>query len=203
MAPRKYTLGKRTKAVAETRQRIIDAAVAIYQEKGISNTNMQDVAREADVAPGTVLNHFPTPDDLVAAVLVHLTAALRVPGEEIFAGLPTVAQRVTRLVRELAAFYERSEPWYRIHERDKDRVKALTEGEARFYGTIDALVRAALNPLDTTERTIVIVMALIYPGVFGVLQAKGLSMETAADIVIELLLTWLNRIVKEKEGNHG
>jgi AcrR family transcriptional regulator len=196
-------MAKRTKAVAETRQRTIDTAVALYQDKGISNTSMQDVARKADVAPGTVLNHFPTPGDLVEAVLAHLTTVLKVPGEEIFAGLHTSEQRVAKLVRELSAFYERSEPWYRIHERDKDQVKALAEGEARFYGTIDTLVRMALGPLGADERTVAVVMALINPGVFGVLQAKGLSMEAAADIVVELLLTWLDQIAKEMEEIHG
>jgi AcrR family transcriptional regulator len=106
MSPRKYTLGKRTVAIAETRQRIIDAAIAIYQEKGISNTSMQDVARRADVAPGTVLNHFPTPDDIVSAVVVHLTTVLRVPGEEIFVGLNTVDQRIAKLIREIATSSE-------------------------------------------------------------------------------------------------
>jgi AcrR family transcriptional regulator len=198
MAPRKYTLGKRKIAVAETRQRIIDAAVALYQEKGISNTSMQDVARKADVAPGTVLNHFPVPDDLVAAVVIHLTAVLEVPKEEIFAGLHTVEQRVAKLVRELAAFYERSDPWYRIHERDKHQVKALAEGEASFRDTVDNQVRMALGHLSTDDRTVAIVTALINPGVLGVLRGRGLSMEAAADVVVDLLLLWLGRIAKER-----
>jgi AcrR family transcriptional regulator len=198
MAPRKYTLGKRKIAVAETRQRIIDAAVVIFQEKGISNTSMQDVAHKADVAPGTVLNHFPAPDDLVAAALVHLTDVLEVPTEEIFAGLDTVEQRTAKLVRELAAFYERSNPWYRIYEQDKDRVKALTEGEARFRGTVDTLVKMALDHLSTDDRTVAIVTALINPSMFGVLRARGLSMEAAADLVVDLLLLWLGRITKER-----
>jgi AcrR family transcriptional regulator len=200
MAPRKYTLGKRTVAIAETRQRIIDAAMAIYQEKGISNTSMQDVARRADVAPGTVLNHFPTPDDLVTAVVVHLTTVLSVPGEEIFVGLNTVDQRIAKLVRELAAFYERSNPWYRIHERDREQVKALAEGEARFYGTIDALVKMALDPLGTDEKTVAVVTALINPSVLGVLRERGFSTEAAAEIVVDLLLLWLGRIAKERSA---
>jgi AcrR family transcriptional regulator len=200
MAPRKYTLGKRTVAIAETRQRIIDATMAIYQEKGISTTSMQDVARRADVAPGTVLNHFPMPDDLVTAVVAHLTAVLSVPGEEIFVGLNTVDQRIAKLVRELAAFYERSNPWYRIHERDREQVKALAEGEARFYGTIDALVKMALDPLGTDEKTVAVVTALINPSVLGVLRERGFSTEAAAEIVVDLLLLWLGRIAKERSA---
>jgi AcrR family transcriptional regulator len=200
MAPRKYTLGKREITVAETRQRIIDAAMAIYQEKGISNTSMQDVARKADVAPGTVLNHFPTPDDLVEAVVVQLTAVLSVPGEEIFVGLHTVDQRVAKLVCELATFYERSNSWYQIHKQDRDRVKALAEGEAHFFGMINALVRMALDPLDADKKTVAIVTALINPSMLGTLRGMGFSTGAASDIVVDLLLLWLGRTAEERSA---
>jgi AcrR family transcriptional regulator len=58
--PRSYSMGRRTQAVTATRQRILDAALALYQEQGIAAATMQDVARRADVAPGTVANHFRT-----------------------------------------------------------------------------------------------------------------------------------------------
>ena len=50
--PSKYALGKRAVQQADTRRRIIDAALALYQEQGVSATTMLDVARRADVAPG-------------------------------------------------------------------------------------------------------------------------------------------------------
>jgi AcrR family transcriptional regulator len=60
MPLRKYNLGKRTASVEATRARIIDAAIDAYAELNVSGTSMHEVARRANVAPGTVLYHFAT-----------------------------------------------------------------------------------------------------------------------------------------------
>ena len=98
MAPRTYTLGKRAAQVAQTRDRILDPAAALFREQGIRATSMQEVARRADVAPATVLNHFPTPDLLTEAVLAHIAETLHVPSSRIFQGAFTVEERLRRLV---------------------------------------------------------------------------------------------------------
>ena len=53
--PRAYRLGKRATQKDSTRGRIVQAAIDLYTERGISQTSMQQVARRADVAPATVL----------------------------------------------------------------------------------------------------------------------------------------------------
>ena len=65
MAPRKYTMDKRKAAVEETRQRILEATLALHSEKGIFGTSWQDIAHRADVSVGTVYKHFPSLDELV------------------------------------------------------------------------------------------------------------------------------------------
>ncbi len=197
MAPRKYSLGKRAAAVEETRQRILEAAAALFLEQGILSTSMQDVARRADVAPGTVLNHFSTNDDLAQAVVTRLTTTLRVPTEEVFHGLRTLQERTEKLARELAAFYRRSEPWYRVYERERDKVPALAEGETLFFEGIDRLVRLALGPLSRNETVVSVLMALTNPSVFGVLRGRGLSAEDAANLMAEVLQPWLERKLVE------
>ena len=67
------------------------------------------VARAADVAPATIRNHFPDPDDLPRAVFAAMLAELNVPTPAIFDGLDALGARIERLARELAAFYERSQ----------------------------------------------------------------------------------------------
>ena len=46
----KYSSGRATQQ-ADTRRRIIAAALELYQEQGVSATTMLDIARRADVAP--------------------------------------------------------------------------------------------------------------------------------------------------------
>ncbi len=51
------------------RAKIVEAARAAFAESGLA-TQMEDVARRADVGVGTLYRHFPTKDALVRALIV-------------------------------------------------------------------------------------------------------------------------------------
>src|SRR5690349_562252 len=106
--PRSYNLGRRQAPKADTRARIIEAALGVYRQRGVSGASNLAVAKAADVAPATVRNHFPDADDLVRAVFTTALAEMEVPTPAIFEGLDSLRARVERLARELAAFYQRS-----------------------------------------------------------------------------------------------
>ena len=57
------------------RGRIMDAAVAVFAELG-PRASTEEVARRAGVAVGTVFRHFPTKDDLLAAIMKRLLVEL-------------------------------------------------------------------------------------------------------------------------------
>jgi AcrR family transcriptional regulator len=57
------------------RARILDAAESVFSELG-PNASTEEVARRAGVAIGTVFRHFPTKDDLLAAIMKRLLARL-------------------------------------------------------------------------------------------------------------------------------
>ncbi|MFC6023474.1 TetR/AcrR family transcriptional regulator [Plantactinospora solaniradicis] len=57
------------------RARILDAAEAVFAEAG-TRASTEEVARRAGVAIGTVFRHFPTKDDLLAAIMKRLLAQL-------------------------------------------------------------------------------------------------------------------------------
>ena len=65
--PRRYTLGKRAGPKADTRARILAAAVEIYRDRGMAAASNLAIAHAADVSPATVRNHFPDSAGLVAA----------------------------------------------------------------------------------------------------------------------------------------
>ena len=52
-----------------TRELLIETALDLMAERGIAATRTIDVAERAGVAHGTVFVHFPTRDDLIAAVV--------------------------------------------------------------------------------------------------------------------------------------
>jgi len=49
---------RRRRRKAETRERLLDAASALFAERGFEGTRPQDIARAADVAVGTFYVHF-------------------------------------------------------------------------------------------------------------------------------------------------
>ena len=51
---------------------ILDAALIEFGEKGLAHARLDDVARRAGVAKGTVYLYFPTKDDLFRAMVRHL-----------------------------------------------------------------------------------------------------------------------------------
>jgi AcrR family transcriptional regulator len=51
--------------VQETRQRILTAAVALFEERGFAATTVDDIAAAAQVSRRTFFYHFPTKEDAV------------------------------------------------------------------------------------------------------------------------------------------
>ncbi|KUL24932.1 TetR/AcrR family transcriptional regulator [Actinoplanes awajinensis] len=67
------------------RARILDAAEAVFAEFG-AGASTEEVARRAGVAIGTVFRHFPTKNDLLAAIMKRLLARLVAEAGELGGG---------------------------------------------------------------------------------------------------------------------
>ena len=50
-----------------TRQKILDAALLLFIEKGYEKATMRQIAAQADMAPGSIYHHFPTKEHIVQA----------------------------------------------------------------------------------------------------------------------------------------
>ena len=86
------------------RDRILEAARALVAETGVDAT-MEDIARHAGVAVGTLYRHFPAKEDLVAAVVEDSLAQMASLTEgalaAVHAGAPPGAA-IGELFREIA-----------------------------------------------------------------------------------------------------
>ncbi len=189
--PRRYTLGRREAPKAETRARIVDAAVSIFRERGMAAASNLAVAKAADVAPATVRNHFPGPRDLPDAVFDQVLGRLAPPTPAIFDGLDGLEARIRRLAGELADFYARSDVWWRAYQREPELIDAWAGGIDRYYRDIDTLMRAALGELSDDATALSVVAAVIGPPTFFALQARGASAADAVDVTVELVVPGL------------
>lgn len=106
---RTYSSPLRAAQAAATRDRIVDATVALLQDNDVSAFGMQDVADRAGVAVRTVYRAFPTKDDLIAGVLQVIKERF-----EAAAGTPpTTAEELEASVSSAVRAVFELEPLYR------------------------------------------------------------------------------------------
>jgi AcrR family transcriptional regulator len=186
MAPRSYTMQRRSQHVAQTRERILAAALELFSKQGAQATTMKEVARRADVSPTTVSNHFATQDSLIEAVVARVTADIQVPDNTIFAGTQSLAGRLRVLTSSMYAFFERTMSWYELLGAELGEVPVLARAEAAVWESIRQLHEWAQagNDDDLLAKT---TAGLLHPATFGALKAAGMSVDEAATIVGEML----------------
>jgi AcrR family transcriptional regulator len=114
----------------ETRNRIYDAALTLFRERGFDNTTMRDVAAAAGMSLGAAYHYFPSKDAIVLAYYDHVS---RDHSKRVVAD----AAEETKLAKRLSiAFHTKFE----ITRRDRPLMGALLRfaGDARhplsFFG---------------------------------------------------------------------
>lgn len=194
MAPRKYSMNKRKAAVEETRQRIVEATLALHSEKGMFDTSWKDIAERADVSVATVYNHFPSLDELVPACGALIMAITDPPSLEdasrIFGNAQTLEERLERLISEVFDFYERGEPYMEVGPKER-QLPAIQEWEAGMRATREGLAREALRPVQSEESTVRAVAALLDFPVFKSFRGHEVLREEAKEMMNDMLLCWL------------
>lgn len=88
-----------------TRNKIWNAAVACFNQKGIANIRLQQIADEAGISIGNMTYHFRTKDDIVHHIWQHLEQEIRGILNE-FRVLP-LFEDIERLLRRLFALQQR------------------------------------------------------------------------------------------------
>ena len=83
----------------ETRQRIVDAALELFREKGFDGTTMRAVASAAGVSLGNAYYYFASKDDLVLGFYDQLQTAHTARAEKVLARETDLEARLRGVVR--------------------------------------------------------------------------------------------------------
>jgi AcrR family transcriptional regulator len=116
--------------MAETRRRIIDAAIELHGSVGPSRTTLSAVAKRAGVERRTLYRHFPTEADLFVACSTDYFAANPWPDLASWRAIRDPHERLERALDELYAYYERTEPMLSNVLRDAELVDLAREAVA-------------------------------------------------------------------------
>ena len=137
ISKRKYELKKRADEMAETHQRITDAAIELHGSVGPSRTTMSAVAKRAGVERRTLYRHFPSEADLFAACSTHYFALHPWPDLDKWRAIRDPQERLERSLDELYAYYERTDPMLSNVLRDADLVDFARDAVAPLHAYVD------------------------------------------------------------------
>ena len=144
---------------AETRLRVIDAAVACILERGFYRASSNEIARRAGVTWGVIQHYFGTRETLMLAVLQDGARRFREMVETSMIDAPTVEGRVEQLLNVLAQHY--GQPEYLAYlqillnlEHDPKTSAAvrdtMDEVARQSHDHVRRLLREALGPAGST-----------------------------------------------------
>ncbi|GAA5444527.1 HTH-type transcriptional regulator TtgR [Microbulbifer sp. NBRC 101763] len=172
----------RKEQTAATRERILDAAMNVFHEFGVSHASLAEVAELAGVTRGSIYDHFRSK----AGLLNALTERMELPGERLCetAGkelkenpLGTLRTRWVWLFHDIAC----NEQWQRVLEiiflpceavsevcESTQRIKqGRTAGLERMANLMKMAVTAGQLP---TDLDVDLAQQMLHGGLFGVLE---------------------------------
>jgi AcrR family transcriptional regulator len=184
---RTYTLKKRAEQQADTRRRIVEAAVDLHSSVGPAQTTFSMIAERAGVQRHTLYAHFPDERSMLMACS-GLTAE-RDPLPDA-APWRAIADRRERLGAGLSALYG----WYQRNAaraacvlRDAETHALTREISAMRMGPSMAAYREVLGAeLDATQRA-VLSLALSFYTWRTLTRDGGLTTGDAAETMVEAI----------------
>ena len=179
---------RRAELEEATRRRITESAVELHGTLGPSRTTVSAVAEHAGVRRSTVYRHFPDETALFAACSTHWRAANPPPDLERWATIEDPDERLRRGLRELYAFYRRTERMMDNLVRDEALVPSVKRTFQGFRGYLararDTLV--AGRRARKRQRA-AIGHALAFGTWRSLAREQGLDDAEAADLMCRLV----------------
>src|SRR5262245_61847770 len=150
---RAYTLKRRAESQAETRQRIVDAAIDLHGTVGPANTTISMIAERAGVQRHTLYAHFPDEPAMLMACSGHSLEPDPLPDGEAWRAIADPAERLRNGLRAIYAWYERNESLIACVMRDAEAHALVREISDLRFGPSFALFHDVLGAkLNAKQR---------------------------------------------------
>jgi AcrR family transcriptional regulator len=124
---------RKSEGEAPTREKILDAAIDLFAEKGFAGSSMRDIAKAAGLSEGALYRHYAGKDALLEAVLSRFDAA-------VFEPLPAPYPGASCFRTLLGGL-----PGYLAEHPRVARTGSILLGEARFHEGIRAFLGEAMG----------------------------------------------------------
>ena len=122
---RTYRLSARADSQAETRQRIVDAAIDLHEKLGPAHTPMSAIAEQAGVQRLTLYRHFPDEAAILAACTAQWGAQHPFPEPALWDGIADPAARAAAALKAYYDYYAGTRRMWFVAYRDVGLVKPI------------------------------------------------------------------------------
>ena len=183
---RDYKMGKRLEDVADTRRRIVEAAVELHGTVGPANTTMSAIADKAGVQRSTLYRHFPDDNAIFGACTSHWIARHPWPQIEQWRQFEDPTQRLLHGLTELYDYYSDNRQMLYNSMRD---VEVMPE----FVGEISreqhaATVSVLIEAFDRDDEDLRAAVSLAVDfRTWSSLADAGTSPEDAASLMARMV----------------
>ncbi len=203
LSPDDPPLTRREEAKALFRNAILDAAERVFAEHGFHVARIQDVAKEARIAVGTVYNHFEQKEDLLRGLLEERTEQMVARLSPLPSDPEPFEERLTARLARVLAYVEEHRGFVQLAIEHGVFGKGTVAGDAvcggkrmqqveRFRTSFGALIEeglaaGALEPMDA--RSLVWALAGIFRMfTLGALEHRAASLTALAPTITRLFL---------------
>lgn len=190
---------KREQLRQERRQQIIDAALAVFAQKGFNATNVSDVAALAGVSQGTIYWYFESKDDLLTAAVLSFLEDLAQAAFTSVHPAQTSTEKLRALGRSMVDFADAAkglftlflEFWASSSQREEAGqlwTDLLVEYRDFFVAIIeDGIASGEFKPVDA--RSLAWVLMAAYDGLAAyIMLVPDLDLAAISNTFVETLL---------------
>jgi AcrR family transcriptional regulator len=96
-------------------QEVIEAACRIFARQGYAATNVEDIAKEAGMAKGTIYLYFKSKEEVFTAVLARDLESLTTKTIEGMSAVETFAEQLTVYLNLRSTFMEHNQDFLRVY----------------------------------------------------------------------------------------
>jgi AcrR family transcriptional regulator len=139
MAERTYTLRRRAEKQEETRDRIVDATVALHQEVGFAATTIKAIAERAGVERLTVYRHFADEETLLGACSSRFIERNPPPDPARWSGSEDPSGRTRVALSAVYGYYRGTRAMWRSVYREIDEIGPLRSVSEGFEAWLDMI----------------------------------------------------------------
>ena len=187
MKKRIYTLRRRAEQQAETRQRIVEAAVALHGSVGPAATTVTMVAQRAGVQRHTFYAHFPDERSLSLACSGLVAERDPLPDAEPWRALADTNERLRAGLTQVYAWYARNAALAAAVLRDAEHHVPTQEIVALRFGPPMAAWRVVLGAGLNVRQRALLELALDFFAWRTLTRAGRLKQSAAVDAMVQAI----------------